>query len=59
MQMVTIPTVTRPDKDNLNDNTLILGKLWAIEQTTGGLTCYFRESSAELYEQYQRSANIP
>jgi len=50
MQILTIPTVTSPDKDNLNVNSLILGHLWAIEPKTGGLTFYFRESNEDMYE---------
>jgi len=50
IQTLTIPTVTSPDRDSLNDKSMILGHLWAIEPKAGGLTFYFRESTTELYE---------
>lgn len=50
IQTLTIPTVTSPDRDSLNEKSMILGHLWAIEPKSGGLTFYFRESTVELYE---------
>jgi len=50
IQTLTIPTVTSPDRDSLNERSMILGHLWAIEPKAGGLTFYFRESTVELYE---------
>ena len=50
IQTITIPTVTSPDRDSLNEKSMILGHLWAIEPKAGGLTFYFRESTVELYE---------
>ena len=50
IQTLTIPTVTSPDVDSLNEKSMILGHLWAIEPKAGGLTFYFRESTTEFYE---------